>query len=150
MDPQGQAFLDAIKKDPLDGATRLIFADWLEERGEDDEAQEQRRQATPEWQQAYIWMTVFIERHVEEFDLSKLTPEIRAVVEVTVEKVLEAGRKYLRRGTRSVLSGLGFGAQNALYADDEAQGQFWKCYEILTGKKISKNRDPGNPFTCAC
>lgn len=37
-----QAFLEAIAASPSDGLQRLMFADWLEERGRDAEAEGQR------------------------------------------------------------------------------------------------------------
>ena len=41
-DQQRQAFLDAIAADRYDQTTRLVFADWLNERGMDSEAEVQR------------------------------------------------------------------------------------------------------------
>jgi uncharacterized protein (TIGR02996 family) len=38
-----QAFQAAIEADPLDHLLRCVFADWLDERGESDEADRQRR-----------------------------------------------------------------------------------------------------------
>ena len=45
-------FEAALLANRYDSEMRLVFADWLEEQGEDDEAQEQRRMATPEWIEA--------------------------------------------------------------------------------------------------
>lgn len=49
-----QAFLDALKKNEDDVATRMIYADWLEENGEDDEAERQRK-----WPAAKRWLQDF-------------------------------------------------------------------------------------------
>ena len=38
-----QAFLEVLAKDPYDETTRRVFADWLEEKGLDDYAAEQRQ-----------------------------------------------------------------------------------------------------------
>jgi len=37
--PEEAAFLDGIRKKPADNTTRLVYADWLEERGEDRAAE---------------------------------------------------------------------------------------------------------------
>ncbi len=55
MDEERQAFLDAIAADRYDQTTRLVFADWLNEHGLDDEAEVQR-QWTPEKQRAEDWL----------------------------------------------------------------------------------------------
>lgn len=57
-----QAFEDILRDDLFDTTTRLVFADWLEENGLDDEANEQRRMATPEWQASARWLTDFAAR----------------------------------------------------------------------------------------
>jgi uncharacterized protein (TIGR02996 family) len=44
VDPQVRAFLDAIADHPEDASVRLVFADWLEERG-DPRAELMRLQA---------------------------------------------------------------------------------------------------------
>lgn len=44
-------FEEAIAENPYDRATRLVYADWLEEHGHDDEALVQR-EWTKEWQDA--------------------------------------------------------------------------------------------------
>ena len=49
---QEARFVRALSDDVYDSTTRLVYSDWLEERGRDDEAQEQRRMAAPEWVQA--------------------------------------------------------------------------------------------------
>src|SRR3954466_10259623 len=49
MSDEKEQFEAALKQDRYDTVTRLIYADWLEEHGEDDYAAEQRRMATPEW-----------------------------------------------------------------------------------------------------
>lgn len=56
MSDERKAFVDILTKDRFDAKTRLVFADWLEEHGCDDEAAEQRRMASPEWVEAAKWI----------------------------------------------------------------------------------------------
>jgi uncharacterized protein (TIGR02996 family) len=49
-----EAFLRALKKNEDDTATRIIFADWLDEHGEHEEADRQRQ-----WPAAKGWLVQF-------------------------------------------------------------------------------------------
>lgn len=55
-----EAFLKALKEDEDDETTRLVFADWLEERGEVEEAERQRK-----WKAAKSWLVEFCEKYGE-------------------------------------------------------------------------------------
>src|SRR5262245_61883079 len=56
MHPDKKRFLDVLAKDRYDCQTRLIFADWLNEHGEDDAADEQRYMAGDEWIASAHWI----------------------------------------------------------------------------------------------
>ncbi len=50
MSDDRQAFLDAIKQQPKNYDHRYVYADWLDERGEHEEADRQRRyEASEKW-----------------------------------------------------------------------------------------------------
>lgn len=54
MSKDRHAFLDALRANPYDKELRLVYADWLEENGFDDEALEQRewneeKQKSEDW-----------------------------------------------------------------------------------------------------
>lgn len=51
MHPDQKTFEILLKEDPYGINLRLVYSDWLEEQGLDDEAAEHRRW-TPEWQRA--------------------------------------------------------------------------------------------------
>ncbi len=57
-----QAFLEALEKDRYDITTRLVFADYLDEHDEPEEATEQRRLATPQWCEADRWLREYAAR----------------------------------------------------------------------------------------
>ena len=50
-DPIRQDFLDALKKDEDDTGTRMVFANWLDEQGEHEEAERHRK-----WPTAKKWL----------------------------------------------------------------------------------------------
>ena len=56
-----QQFLDAIKADPYDLKTRKIFADWLDEFGDEKDADlaAEQRAWTREKQDAIVWLTEY-------------------------------------------------------------------------------------------
>jgi len=75
----GRGFLDAIEKDRYDSTTRLVYSDWLEEHGYDDECLEQRRLATPEWIEADKWLHEYAAR-VKPYDTETVYGTRDAVV----------------------------------------------------------------------
>src|SRR5438309_1354658 len=114
------AFLKALAGDGrYDHETRLVFADWLEEKGLDEEAVGQRRW-TPAWQRAEDWLRAFAVTATE-----GKTP-------VTLEEIVEAGWDYVRQGEQTQVSvGMGFGATNALVEPEEVEA-FWQNWETYT------------------
>ncbi|HJZ56552.1 MAG TPA: TIGR02996 domain-containing protein [Gemmataceae bacterium] len=53
-----QGFLKALAKNEDDTTTRMVYADWLDERGEHEESDRQRK-----WPAAKTWLVEFAERH---------------------------------------------------------------------------------------
>ncbi len=141
-----QAFLDRIKEDPYDFTNRLIFADWLEEFGEDrdhEEALEQRRKATPQWKEAREWILhVYLPllcfndtgygRHGED--------------DPTLETLTAAAHEYLDTGESGTLY-LSFDTPNSLRGLSE---EFWKQFETYTGRRLDGEYDRGTFVRCSC
>jgi len=63
IDPEKKAFLDAIKLNPVEITIRLVYADWLDEHGEHDEADRQRK-----FPQSESWLRKFSFQYVTDFD----------------------------------------------------------------------------------
>jgi uncharacterized protein (TIGR02996 family) len=137
METERRAFLEAIEKDRYDRETRLVFADWLEERGEDDEAVEQRRRATEEWKEADEVMT----------ELTRVLAESDGQ-EPTVEEIIQAGQNWVNGGDWQCVSGNGYEAENFV-SDDENCNRFWKYWQIWTGKTVEEEKQ-GALFGCSC
>ena len=95
MDDHVQSFLDDILAHPHDDAPRLIYADWIEERGEAERAQFIRRQIHNARESAW--------RGVERVRLSRWRVEFRDIV--AVEPWKRYGRAGPRRSGESLFCG---------------------------------------------
>lgn len=141
---QYRAFQEAIKESPHDEATHRIFADWLEERGFDDEARFHREEWTLDKQvAAETYMAWIVELLADQ--------RWHAGIAVTVEQVLLAAHRYLDEGKCCWLP-----MNNEANGIEEAD--FWGHFHILTGRTIPANvlkraQDIWNEntfFVCSC
>ncbi len=162
-----EAFESAIKTDRYDQITRLVYADWLEENGLDDEASEQRRRASPEWVEAARWMEGFVkiiggnivnygldfyERDVQgELTYERTEPE--KYEEFTFDQVVEiaqhfvdtqckewGGEKFVQQGDESARDSL---------SNAKDREQFWKAWRTITGNEPGE-ASADQPFCCTC
>ncbi len=152
MDTEKEAFLTAIAKDRYDQTTRLVFANWLEENGLDDEALIQRswtreKQESEDWLRDYaakcgetctnysdVW-----QEHVEE-----------EWQDITYEMVVQAGHDYVNHGNYSTQVG-SEKARDLMYG--ETAELFWKHWQTVTGRtKAAREEDEwmDGPFSCTC
>ena len=125
-------FLAAIKDNPLDDDLRKVYADFLEENGEPDEADRQRRY--PEIRAESVkWMTAYADQ---------LGSDDGYDDEMTYEKLMAIAKDYLENGGGYTL---GFDTPDMVW---ESAEEFWKHYEIITAVEAP---DPSATFfRCAC
>ena len=83
MDPDEQAFHAAMAASPMDEAPRKVFADWLDERGRDDEATYWRK---------WTWEVAKAEGWLREF---------ARLADMTYERVIMAAVKMRDTGERT-------------------------------------------------
>lgn len=150
---QRTAFEKALEKDPYDKATRLVFADWLEENGTqpgDDDLAREQREWTKEKHDAKVWLADFGKRMVEGYNENQreyareepnYTPDLCDVP--TVEELVEIGRNYLRNGHTHCLP---FDTPDVCYTDSK---EFLEKVSILTGTPVREDDSP-YIFRCAC
>jgi uncharacterized protein (TIGR02996 family) len=119
-------FTKALKDNPRDHDTRLVFADWLEERGKDDEAMDLRKW-TPEWQDSVDWMHSFVERANQSY-----------------EYVMTCAKN----GQHNVEEGFTSDEFSNAYEEDEEE--FWKHYQIITRTTPEDEIDKHISFYCSC
>ncbi len=107
-----EGFLKALRENPFDEDLHLVFADWLEERGEDDEAS-YHRTWTPERQQA------------EDF-----LDDYAAQCWISQEELIQAGHDYLDKGNSFCI---GVDTPGVVFQNHE---DFWRHFETLTGRSV--------------
>lgn len=142
-----EAFKKVLKENPLDDAARLVFSDWLEENGFDDEAVRMRQ-----WRAAYDYMVKIAAvaggSCVEYVDMDDGSYDTEEVSDYTVEDMIEAGQNYLEHG--DFLTQVGHSSLRD-YVDRK---EYWKNWEIVTGVTPPKTDkwgyDIGIPFSCSC
>ncbi len=124
MHPEKQAFLEALEKNKYDHDTRKIFADWLEDHDEPEEA-DKHRKWTPEFQKAEDWLIDFANQ-----------------VELTYKEVISAGFNGLD-------TGVNMEPENYFYANEEKIVEYWRCWQLVTESTKPDDLDTV-PFACSC
>ncbi len=170
-----QGFEASLEKDPYDSVTRLIFADWLEEQGKDDEANEQRRRTSPEWIESDQWLHAFADKcgnhcsnysevwtsHYEETrgmglhdprqqEAAERARASEKWVPVTYDMVVEAGRDFVETGGHSWFTQGGEESARDLLLEEGAREEFWKHWSMVTGCSLTPATEEGGPFSCSC
>jgi uncharacterized protein (TIGR02996 family) len=110
------AFLKALAENEDDIATRLVYADWLDEQGEHEEADRQRK-----WPAAKQWLVRFCK-------------ESFGYYEIPYEQLIEFGCRVAKEGSTS----------KRVYMDNEAMWnalrdkglEYWKYWSIVTGQPL--------------
>ena len=116
-----KSFEKALEADPCDTATRAVFADWLEERGLDDEAREQRRRATAEWIGARSKLIGIALEYADD-SLSDDYGKPR----LTLESLVEIGARCHAGPLEALMDAINQG---------ELREAFWTTWSEYTGKK---------------
>ena len=151
-----------LKKLPCCSTTRLVFSDWLEERGLDSEAQEQRRMASPEWVEAYQYMEGIASRagkqcsnyeevSKERWDEHRKTGKFSGKTnytyrDITVDDLINAGIDFIESEEKTVQ--IGSEDLRNLWGFGIDPDEFWKNLSIITGRQDTPPE--GSPFTCSC
>jgi uncharacterized protein (TIGR02996 family) len=143
-----EAFEEAIKEDPYNQATRLIFADWLNENNFDDEAEIQRSW-TREKQEAEDYLRDFASKlsRKNAYDYEENDPYYEpeyAIPHVTYEEMIAT----IKNGDSVFLP---FDTPDFVYQERE---RFMKYFAIVAGKVTTDEEDDFDlgfmPFHCAC
>lgn len=147
-----EEFEKHLEVNPYDFATRLVFSDWLEQEGFDDEAVEERRKATDKWMNAREYF-----RHLSEefmrgwgrFGIDKAygwegrdPEETRSMF--SIDGLIKAARGYLHNRMEGWLF-------TPFDTPDIINSDFWENYEIYTGEQLGPSRNVlWRPFSCGC
>ncbi len=158
-DDDRAAFEARIAADRYDIVTRLVYADWLEENGHDDEAVEQRRCTSPAWQEAARWMEDrAADCGVNCVNYAKRNPDGSWSEEeyeaITFETMIEAGHNFVNNGDYFVQQG-SEDARDMIHGGNlEA---FWRHWQTITGIDLTGKKTAygdviteQGPFSCSC
>jgi uncharacterized protein (TIGR02996 family) len=142
-----EAFLAALKANEDDVTTRLVYADWLDENGEHEEADRQRK-----WPAAKQWLLQFlkwINYEDEEFD--EQTQEFKGKGTFsgphTYKDAIQAG--YDAVAGRGYTFGSDAGAEFFWEGESNSE-EFFRNWSIVTGVPVPQSVIDNPPFRCAC
>ena len=130
------AFLKILAENEDDTTARLVFADWLDDHGEHEEADRQRK-----WPAAKEWLVRFFSNHDGGDYFGELT---------SYEQLIELGRVAVKEANER---GFGFDCGsneslcNALRANS---AEFWKNWSIVTGIPLPGGAEKKSYFGCSC
>jgi uncharacterized protein (TIGR02996 family) len=126
-------FLKAIKAEPTNYLHRYVYADWLDEHGEHEEADRQRN-----YEAAEKWLTAFADRF--ENDDESWRVDLQWLLDRGREAVKDDG--FMNVGDR-------MDVQDAMYEDGVLK-QFWRCWSVVAGKPVPPDFHERTSVGCAC
>ncbi len=152
MSTERDAFEVLLKDNPQDWTTRLIYADWLEEHGFDDEAQRQR-----EFKAAWEWMEnlaaeggVSVTNYGMEDESGEL--EIEQEEPITMDILISAGHEYMDSEGHAYFVQMGSETLRNLVSGEEAD-KYWRYWSVITGRQeppVPEKWRREGPFSCNC
>jgi uncharacterized protein (TIGR02996 family) len=163
ISPGRMAFLHAIEAGPWDDQlARDIYADWLDERGEHEEAMRQRAYVA-----ARRRLTEFAEKHAETIwpDGQAWRPGVDPVGRrtLTYEEIVATAASYVEAYNRSYHyayfppSAIQMSDADLGFVGLELRRQFWTDWSTVTGAPVpffdwldDNSYKLGNPFVCGC
>ena len=131
-----KAFLKLLAENEDDVITRFVFADWLDEHGEHEEADRMRK-----WPAAKEWLVRFFRDN----DGGDYHGELNSY-----EQLIELGRAAVKEANER---GIGFdcGSNESLCDALRANSaEFWKNWSIVTGVPLPADPEKKSYFGCSC
>lgn len=129
-------FLKLLAENEDDTTTRLVYADWLDDRGEHEEADRQRK-----WPAAKEWLVTFFRDNDGGDYYGELT---------SYEQLIELGGVAVKEANER---GFGFdcGSNESLCEALRANSaEFWKNWSIVTGIPLPADAEKKSYFGCSC
>lgn len=137
MNDDEDAFLKRLDENEDDNELRMVYADWLEELGEYEEAERQRQ-----WPDAKAWLLKFAAEHPLHQPYED--PDWSPTFGITYEGLLQLGERCVESDF------VGFGADMDLMEDvGSVFNEFMKNWSIVTGTPLPDD-GPHPRFKCAC
>jgi uncharacterized protein (TIGR02996 family) len=132
------AFLKALAENEDDTTTRLVYADWLDDHGQHEEADRQRK-----WTAAKAWLVRFCQDHnPHDEDLDERV--------ISYEEVLKLGQEAINEPVGDAFDffcGNNMSMSESLNTNCQ---EFWKNWSIVTGVALPADIEKKTYFSCAC
>jgi uncharacterized protein (TIGR02996 family) len=139
------AFLKALAENEDDTTTRLVYADWLDDHGEHEEADRQRK-----WTPAKAWLVRFCREHNPDHDDDDDDGDDDSYFWIiSYKRLLRLGREAVEGADTS---GFGFdcGANETMCnALRDNRREFWTNWSIVTGIAVPLDVTESY-FGCSC
>lgn len=135
-----ETFLKALAENEDDVPSRMVYADWLEEKGEHEEAERQRQ-----WPAAKAWFVRFCEEH-------NPSPDEEDAYEMVLsyQDLIEMGRYALTEPDSDGYGVICGNNDSMSYALEDHKREFWKNWSIMTGIPLPPDVEERSYFSCAC
>jgi uncharacterized protein (TIGR02996 family) len=133
------SFHKALAENEDDTTTRLVYADWLDEQGEHEEADRQRK-----WPAAKEWLVQFCEdNNPDPDDDWEWSISYQTLLELARDAIAGAGKeKWIEFSCGN--------NQTMCEALREDSHEFWQNWSIVTGIPLPPDVEERSSFSCAC
>ena len=134
------AFLRALTENEDDTTTRLVYADWLDENGQHEEADRQRK-----WPAAKAWLVQLCRDHPPEKDAYDDSDQ----PEISYRTLLKLGQQAIDEldDVHGFVISCGRHITMSFALNDNCQ-DFWKNWSIVTGVPLPLDVEKRSHFTC--
>ena len=129
-----ETFLKALEKNEDDVTTRMVYADWLEENGEHEEADRQRK-----WPAAKAWLVAFAGDGVDEDSTDEYQMPYAVLLDRARESADEGEFSFSCYTNESMSDNL-----------NKQRVEFWKNVAIVLGIQLPDDLEDKAWFGCAC
>lgn len=130
-------FLEALAENEDDVDTRMVFADWLDEKGEHDEAERHRK-----WPASKKWLLDFVVKNNHDED-----KEDPYETQITYDSLMEFAMRAIVEDDFWFSCGSNMTMYEALY---ENINEFWANACVILGVDIPVDAAEKSTFKCAC